>query len=227
MVKRSPNQRKLGEIHCVTIFCVEEGLTDDTIKGHGVGFKIVVDISTWVNCQLVEEADVVKHIHVTLESSSAMKTDSQIVRLKKVVQRWRCRIPSVGSLAVYVDVERRRFLIPTRYLNLPVFVSLLNIAKEEFGFQTDGGLVLPCNVVFFNKLLNLLERDEPEFDALDLDDFSEMFSDWVMNLHGLVKALPFLISIASLRCCRKLKFEFETLCSRFDFHAFLLTLEHK
>ncbi|KAI3524074.1 hypothetical protein L2E82_03749 [Cichorium intybus] len=102
---------------------------------------------------------------------------SQIVRLKQVVQRWRRRIPSAGSLAVYVGAEHRRFVIPTRFLSLPVFVSLLNKAEEEFGFQTTGGLVLPCDVVFFKELLNVLERDERGFGALDLDDFSEMFSD--------------------------------------------------
>ncbi|KAL8242858.1 hypothetical protein R6Q59_013160 [Mikania micrantha] len=102
---------------------------------------------------------------------------SQIVRLKQVVQRWRRRIPSGGSLAVYVGVERRRFVIPTRFLNLPVFISLLNKAEEEFGFQTSGGLVLPCDVVLFQNLLNVLEGDERRFGALDFDDFSERFSD--------------------------------------------------
>lgn len=123
---------------------------------------------------------------------------SQIVRLKQVMQRWRrrCttthsltsdsdseidrqrrRIPSPGSLAVYVGIERRRFVIPTRFLNLPVFRALLNKAEEEFGFQKTGGLVLPCDVVFFKRLLKTLERNERGFGALDLDDFTAMFAD--------------------------------------------------
>ncbi|KAK9048788.1 hypothetical protein SSX86_032245 [Deinandra increscens subsp. villosa] len=106
---------------------------------------------------------------------------SQIVRLKQVVQRWRRRIPSGGSLAVYVGAERRRFVIPTRFLNLPVFISLLNKAEEEFGFQISGGLVIPCDVVFFKKLLSVLERDERGFGALDLDDFAERFSDLAVD----------------------------------------------
>ncbi|KAI3831028.1 hypothetical protein MKX03_011635 [Papaver bracteatum] len=44
-------------------------------------------------------------------------------------------IPSSGNLAVYIGPERRRFVIPTRYLNLPIFVSLLKQSKEEYGFQ--------------------------------------------------------------------------------------------
>ncbi|MFS7991794.1 putative small auxin-up RNA [Helianthus anomalus] len=113
-----------------------------------------------------------------------MKTGNkinQIVRLKQVVQRWRRRIPSSGSLAVYVGPEHKRFVIPTRFLNLPVFVSLLNKAEEEFGFQTTGGLVIPCDVVFFKKLVDVLERDERGFGTLDLDEFVEMFSDLTVD----------------------------------------------
>nr|XP_043626143.1 auxin-responsive protein SAUR21-like [Erigeron canadensis] len=102
---------------------------------------------------------------------------SQIVRLKQVVQRWRRRIATAGSLAVYVGTERRRFIIPTRFLNLPVFVSLLNKAEEEFGFQSSGGLVLPCDVVFFTNLLDVLEKNERQFSDFDFDDFMAMFSD--------------------------------------------------
>lgn len=129
---------------------------------------------------------------------------SQIVRLKQVMQRWRrrCissdsftsdsdsdiyasrqrrRIPSAGSLAVYVGSERCRFVIPTRFLNMPVFVSLLNKAEEEFGFQTTGGLVIPCDVIFFRRLLKVLERNDSGFCALDLDDFTVMFADLAID----------------------------------------------
>ncbi|KVI11873.1 auxin-responsive protein SAUR50-like [Cynara cardunculus var. scolymus] len=127
---------------------------------------------------------------------------SQIVRLKQVMQRWRrrCinthsftsdsdseidrqrrRIPSPGSLAVYVGIERRRFVIPTKFLNLPVFRSLLNKAEEEFGFQKTGGLVLPCDVIFFKRLLKALERNEGGFGSLDLDDFTAMFADLTVD----------------------------------------------
>ncbi|KAK1419593.1 hypothetical protein QVD17_28797 [Tagetes erecta] len=101
---------------------------------------------------------------------------TKILRLKQLVQGWRRRISSAGSLPVYVGSEHRRFMIHVRYLNLPVFVSLLNKADEEFGFQSTGTFVLPCDVVFFTKLLHALERDEHRFGALDLDDFTKMFS---------------------------------------------------
>lgn len=83
------------------------------------------------------------------------------------------RVPS-GSLGVYVGTERRRFVIPTRFLNLPVFVDLLDKAEEEFGFQSNGGLVLPCEVAFFKNLLKSLERDEHRYGGLSLNEFIKL-----------------------------------------------------
>ncbi|KAI3443449.1 hypothetical protein Pfo_000114 [Paulownia fortunei] len=125
---------------------------------------------------------------------------TQIVRLRQVVQRWKTksltrrsvlyyssssdsdelacskrRTPS-GSLAVYVGPERIRFVIPTRFLNLPVFVALLHQAEEEFGFPTTGGLVLPCEPGFFREVLRFLEEDEEKFRGLGLDEYLNMVS---------------------------------------------------
>ncbi|MCD9559076.1 hypothetical protein HAX54_016807 [Datura stramonium] len=127
---------------------------------------------------------------------------TQIVRLKQVVKRWKTkslkrrgvlsysssdsdepassgsnrRTPS-GSLAVYVGPERRRFVIPTRFLNLPVFISLLDKAEEEFGYQRTGGLVLPCEVDYFSEILRLLDRDEERFGHFGLDELVKLISD--------------------------------------------------
>ncbi|CAI9780299.1 unnamed protein product [Fraxinus pennsylvanica] len=123
---------------------------------------------------------------------------TQIVRLRQVVRRWKNnslkrwthyssssdsdepagsnRTPS-GSLAVYVGPERRRFVIPTRFLNLPVFVDILREAAEEFGFPTTGGLVLPCDAGFFREILKFLENDEEKFGGLGLDEFLKLFSE--------------------------------------------------
>ncbi|OIT39445.1 PREDICTED: auxin-responsive protein SAUR50-like [Nicotiana attenuata] len=127
---------------------------------------------------------------------------TQIVRLKQVVKRWKNkslkrrsvlsysssdsdepalsgsdrRTPS-GSLAVYVGPERRRFVIPTRFLNLPVFISLLDKAEEEFGYQRTGGLVLPCEVEYFSEILRLLDRDEERFGHLGLDELVKLISE--------------------------------------------------
>ncbi|XP_004240286.2 protein SMALL AUXIN UP-REGULATED RNA 51-like [Solanum lycopersicum] len=91
----------------------------------------------------------------------------------------RRRTPS-GSLAVYVGVdenERRRFVIPTRFLNLPVFISLLDKAEEEFGYQPTGGLILPCEVELFTVILKLLEINEQRFGVLGLDEILMVISE--------------------------------------------------
>lgn len=119
----------------------------------------------------------------------------QIVRLKQVMLRWKHmklrhrtdsspssysgsgrRIPP-GFIAVYVGPERKRFVIPTRFLNLPVFVGLLKKAEEEFGFQRTGGLVLPCEVGPFGEMLRLLETDESGFRGLGLEEFLKLVSE--------------------------------------------------
>ncbi|KAL1541458.1 auxin-responsive protein SAUR50-like [Salvia divinorum] len=122
--------------------------------------------------------------------SSAMKkvnAINQIVRLRQVMRSWKGksryeladlnpRTPS-GSVAVYVGLERHRFVVPTRFLNFPVFVALLNQAEEEFGYQATGGIVLPCDAGFFGCIMDLLQKDEKNLHGLGLHEFVQMVSE--------------------------------------------------
>uniref|UniRef100_A0A0C9RY09 TSA: Wollemia nobilis Ref_Wollemi_Transcript_4547_918 transcribed RNA sequence n=1 Tax=Wollemia nobilis TaxID=56998 RepID=A0A0C9RY09_9CONI len=66
-----------------------------------------------------------------------------------------------GYLAVYVgSEERRRFIIPTSYLSLPVFRTLLDKAEEEFGFDHKGGLTIPCEIAVFEDVLRVLATND-------------------------------------------------------------------
>ncbi|KAG6386257.1 hypothetical protein SASPL_155149 [Salvia splendens] len=115
---------------------------------------------------------------------------TQIVRLRQVVRRWKTRSlmrrfseepdglnqhTPPGSVAVYVGLERDRFVVPTRFLNYPVFVALLDQAEEEFGYQPNGAISLPCETGFFRHVINLLEKDEKTFHSLGLHEFVQMF----------------------------------------------------
>lgn len=117
---------------------------------------------------------------------------AKIVRLRQVVNRWKAksltrlasrysddsnRRTPTGSVAVYVGQEHRRFVIPTRFLILPVFGALLHEAEEEFGFHTSGGLVLPCEPSFFEEILRYLEEDEEKFRSFELEEFLKMVSE--------------------------------------------------
>ncbi|MED6121473.1 hypothetical protein PIB30_030441 [Stylosanthes scabra] len=42
------------------------------------------------------------------------------------------------------EEEKRRFMVELDYLNDPAFLKLLEMAKEEYGFQHKGALALPC-----------------------------------------------------------------------------------
>ncbi|KAL2326742.1 hypothetical protein Fmac_020169 [Flemingia macrophylla] len=67
-----------------------------------------------------------------------------------------------GYLAVYVGSELRRFIIPTSYLSHHLFKVLLEKAEEEFGFDHDGGLTLPCEIETFKYLLKCIENEQKE-----------------------------------------------------------------
>ncbi|CAN6463614.1 unnamed protein product [Victoria cruziana] len=57
-----------------------------------------------------------------------------------------------GHFAVYVGEHRRRFLIPTSYLKSPTFQELLDKTEEEYGFQPEMGLTIPCSEGAFRAL---------------------------------------------------------------------------
>ncbi|CAN6452626.1 unnamed protein product [Victoria cruziana] len=113
---------------------------------------------------------------------------SEIVRLQQLVKRWRklasapknsgkksisflkrtlsfsdsSKLGDVpkGYLAVCVGKEMKRFVIPTDYLSHYAFVDLLKEAEEEFGFQNEGALRIPCETDAFEKILKVVEEDD-------------------------------------------------------------------
>ncbi|ONK70631.1 uncharacterized protein A4U43_C05F35750 [Asparagus officinalis] len=65
-----------------------------------------------------------------------------------------------GSLAVCVGEQMKRFVIPTEYLSHRAFATLLREAEEEFGFQQEGVLRIPCEVPAFEGVLKAVEKKE-------------------------------------------------------------------
>ncbi|XP_057767551.1 auxin-responsive protein SAUR71-like [Salvia miltiorrhiza] len=76
----------------------------------------------------------------------------------------RRRAAAAGCFSVYVGPERQRFVIKTGFVNHPLFKMLLEDAELEYGFSSDGPLLLPCHVDLFCELLA-----EMECAAHDLD----------------------------------------------------------
>ncbi|EMS58585.1 hypothetical protein TRIUR3_17368 [Triticum urartu] len=52
----------------------------------------------------------------------------------------------------------RRFVIPTEYLKHQAFAALLREAEEEFGFQQEGLLRIPCDVPAFEAILRAVDK---------------------------------------------------------------------
>ena len=54
-----------------------------------------------------------------------------------------------GHCAVYVGSERCRYIIPTKFFSHSLFWALLDKAEEEYGFDHQMGLAIPCDEVSF------------------------------------------------------------------------------
>ncbi|MCO5583637.1 hypothetical protein L7F22_037550 [Adiantum nelumboides] len=107
----------------------------------------------------------------------------QVVRLREALRKWRklahkpkslsrassssgllrhgtaASSPRIlgGHLAVYVWPEREQFVIKTSLLSHPLFKALLRKTEEEVEFHYQGGLVIPCEVSAFERLLHLMQ----------------------------------------------------------------------
>lgn len=127
----------------------------------------------------------------------------QIVRLRQIVKKWQqlasahrealATINGVGYgnlkrksyncpedvpagyLAVYVGKELKRFIIPTAYLNYPVFKALLAKAEEEFGFNHKGALTLPCDTVVFEHLTWMLGKNDETTQSMSLEQLTSFY----------------------------------------------------
>lgn len=80
-----------------------------------------------------------------------------------------------GHCAVYVGSERSRFVIPTAYLNNSLFRVFLEKAEEEYGFDHQMGLTIPCEEIDFLYLTSMLDKKEVAPTNLKLDELLNMY----------------------------------------------------
>ncbi|KAI4319948.1 hypothetical protein MLD38_033481 [Melastoma candidum] len=67
-----------------------------------------------------------------------------------------------GCIAVSVgqgEEQRRRFVVPVGYVNHPLFGRLLQEAEEEYGFNQEGLINIPCHVEEFRSVQESIDRD--------------------------------------------------------------------
>lgn len=60
-----------------------------------------------------------------------------------------------GHFAVIAqdENENKRFVVPLTYLSHPAFLSLLEQAADEYGFDRGGALTIPCRPAHLQKIL--------------------------------------------------------------------------
>ncbi|GMJ09729.1 SMALL AUXIN UPREGULATED RNA 55 [Hibiscus trionum] len=113
----------------------------------GKGKKSNLIIKTWERCKslgrgnggrvpaLYKKSKSWPSIEVSLEAEEKHRTRKN-------------RVAPEGCFTVYVGPHKQRFVIKTEYANHPLFMILLEEAESEYGFNSEGPLVLPCNVDF-------------------------------------------------------------------------------
>lgn len=87
-----------------------------------------------------------------------------------LIKTWkRCRsIPRSGTkkvtpegfFPVYVGLEKQRFAVKMKYVNHPLFQMLLEDSEIEYGYNTPGPILLPCELDLFYKVVAEMEAKE-------------------------------------------------------------------
>nr|XP_043612906.1 auxin-responsive protein SAUR50-like [Erigeron canadensis] len=90
----------------------------------------------------LSQAALLKHIMKRCSSSGKIKQHNEDV--------------PKGHFVVYVGDNRSRYVIPISFLSRPEFQSLLRQAEEEFGFDHEMGLTIPCEEQVFESLTSSL-----------------------------------------------------------------------
>ncbi|TKW34424.1 hypothetical protein SEVIR_2G306400v4 [Setaria viridis] len=89
-----------------------------------------------------------------LTSTPATETDGSSCSMSSVAGKGHC---------VVYSADGRRFEVPLAYLGTTVFVELLSMSQEEFGFAGDDGrITLPCDAAVMEYVMCLLRREASE-----------------------------------------------------------------
>ncbi|XP_006660936.1 auxin-responsive protein SAUR36-like [Oryza brachyantha] len=88
-----------------------------------------------------------------------------------------------GHCIVYT-ADGKRFEVPLAYLGTAVFSELLRMSQEEFGFISDGRIVLPCDAAEMEYAVCLLKRNA----AVEVVD--ALLSSMLMPCHCTGSMVP-------------------------------------
>ncbi|KAJ0095813.1 hypothetical protein Patl1_16987 [Pistacia atlantica] len=124
------------------------------VMSKGKGKKDNLIVKTWERCKSIGRSSKLK-----LKSKSWPRMDASATSFERPRKR---RVAPEGCFSVYVGPQKQRFVIKTEYVNHPLFKLLLEEAESEYGFNSEGPLVLPCKVDVFCKVLLAMDADKDE-----------------------------------------------------------------
>ncbi|KAJ0077135.1 hypothetical protein Patl1_35774 [Pistacia atlantica] len=78
----------------------------------------------------------------------------------EVVDLESCSTSSVaerGHFVVYT-ADQRRFVIPLKYLKNDIIRELFIMSEDEFGLPIGGPITLPCDAIFMEYAVSLIQR---------------------------------------------------------------------
>ncbi|XP_027359990.1 auxin-responsive protein SAUR32-like [Abrus precatorius] len=115
-----------------------------------MGKKNVI-LKAWERCRSIGSGSGNKRSHSKLKATAKSLSENN---------NEKGQIAPHGCFSVHVGPERKRFIVKTEYVNHPLFQILLEEAEQEFGFESDGPIWLPCNVDLFYKVLAEMDGEE-------------------------------------------------------------------
>ncbi|XP_062002082.1 auxin-responsive protein SAUR72-like [Rosa rugosa] len=77
-----------------------------------------------------------------------------------------CQVAPAGCFTVYVGPEKQRFVVRMEFLNHPLFKMLLEDAALEYGYKSDGPILLPCHVNLFCNVMAEMESNDIDEDRI-------------------------------------------------------------
>ncbi|KAL5984136.1 hypothetical protein ACLOJK_018238 [Asimina triloba] len=69
--------------------------------------------------------------------------------------------PSKGHFIIYT-IDGRCFAVPLAYHNSPIFQELFRMSEDEFVLPSNGPIMMPCDAVFMDYIVSLLQRTVPK-----------------------------------------------------------------
>ncbi|MCL7026521.1 hypothetical protein MKW94_012776 [Papaver nudicaule] len=113
-------------------------------------------------------------------------------KLLSMVRRWQDRVEAnrrrislpasndKGYFVVYTT-DNKRFVVPLEYLNNNLFRELFKMSEEEFGLPGNRPITLPCDSIFMDYAISLLQRCQPPRVCADVEKAPLLLASFMSN----------------------------------------------